>query len=80
MAKQQNEGKRGCLDSYVEQLPWKLELLILGLLCMKDINAYFNKATLFGDLYYYSLAFPIALEKLVLKVGCSHHKSKKDVN
>lgn len=44
----------------------------------RHTNAYFNKATLFWDLDYYSLAFPITLEKLVLEVGCSHQKIRKD--
>lgn len=39
----------------------------------------FNKATLFGDLHYYNLAFFVTLEKLVLEVGHSHHKTRKDV-
>ena len=34
------------------QSPWKPELLIWGLVCIKEINVYFNKAVIFLDLYY----------------------------
>lgn len=73
------EGTRVPGQQRGAELPSKPQLLILGLLRMKGINAYFHKATLSGDLYYYSLAFSVILEKLVLEVGRNHHKIRKDV-